>query len=63
MLAGTPGPRATAMLTIDRPELDFTALAKGMGVPASRVSTTEEFCKAFAAGCREKGPRLIEVML
>lgn len=63
VLAGTPGPRATAMLTIDKPELDFTALAKGMGVPATRVSTTEEFCKAFAAGCREKGPRLIEVWL
>ena len=61
--AGKPGPKANDMLTIDRPELDFTSLAKGMGVPGSRVSTTDEFCKAFAAGCREKGPRLIEVML
>jgi acetolactate synthase-1/2/3 large subunit len=63
VLAGTPGPRAMAMLTLDKPELDFTALAKGMGVPATRASTTEEFCKAFATGCREKGPRLIEVWL
>jgi acetolactate synthase-1/2/3 large subunit len=63
VLAGTPGPRATAMLRIDNPDLDFCALAKGMGVTATRVTTTEEFCKAFADGCREKGPRLIEVML
>lgn len=63
VLAGTPGPRAQAMLRIDQPELDFTALAKGMGVPASRVSTLDEFLKAFAIGCKEKGPRLIEVML
>ena len=61
--AGLPGPKANDMLTIDRPDLDFTALAKGMGVPATRVSTTEELCKAFAAGCKEKGPRLIEVVL
>ncbi len=61
--AGKPGPKATDMLTIDRPDLDFTALAKGMGVAATRVATTEDFCKAFAAGCREKGPRLIEVVL
>ena len=34
VLAGTPGPRAKDMLSIDRPTLDFCALAKGMGVPA-----------------------------
>ncbi len=63
VLAGTPGPRAMAMLDIGRPDLDFTALARGMGVPASKVTTTDELCKAFADGCREKGPRLIEVVL
>jgi acetolactate synthase-1/2/3 large subunit len=63
VLAGTPGPRATAMLSIDNPTLDFVALAAGMGVAASRVTDMDGFCKAFAAGCREKGPRLIEVEL
>jgi acetolactate synthase I/II/III large subunit len=63
VLAGTPGPRAKDMLTIDRPTLDFVALSAGMGVPASRVTTADELCKAFTAGCREKGPRLIEVVL
>lgn len=63
VLAGTPGPRAMAMLSIDNPALDFCALARGMGVAASRVTTIDEFNTAFAAGCREKGPRLIEVVL
>ena len=63
VLAGTPGPRASAMLSIDKPTLDFCALAKGQGVPATRVTTADAFAKAFADGCREKGPRLIEVVL
>jgi acetolactate synthase-1/2/3 large subunit len=63
VLAGTPGPRATSMLSIDNPTLDFVALATGMGVAASRVTDMDGFCKAFAAGCKEKGPRLIEVVL
>jgi acetolactate synthase-1/2/3 large subunit len=63
VLAGPPGPRATSMLSIDNPTLDFVALATGMGVAASRVTDMDGFCKAFAAGCKEKGPRLIEVVL
>ena len=63
VLAGTPGPRATAMLSIDNPTLDFCALAKGMGVGATRVDTADGFAKAFGDQCRTKGPHLIEVML
>ncbi|MGE0628215.1 MAG: acetolactate synthase large subunit [Hyphomicrobiaceae bacterium] len=63
VLAGTPGPKAKDMLTIDRPTLDFCALAKGQGVGATRVTDVDQFCSAFAAGCREKGPHLIEVVL
>ena len=63
VLAGKPGPKANDMLTIDRPTLDFVALAKGQGVPGTRVTDVDQFCKAFAAGCREKGPHLIEVVL
>ena len=61
--AGEPGPKATDMLTIDRPALDFCALAKGMGIPSARVTTAEEFVRAFSNGCRDKGPALIEVVL
>jgi acetolactate synthase-1/2/3 large subunit len=37
--AGEPGQRALDMLKIDRPTLDFVALAKGMGVPGRAVTT------------------------
>jgi acetolactate synthase-1/2/3 large subunit len=61
--AGSPGQRARDMLDINRPDLDWVALAKGMGVPASRV----EDCAALAAqlqrGITEPGPHLIEVVL
>jgi acetolactate synthase I/II/III large subunit len=34
-----------------------------MGVEASRASTVEEFSDQFGAAMRERGPRLIEVVL
>ena len=40
--AGNPGPSAMSMLDIDRPALDWVALAKGMGVPGRRVETAED---------------------
>lgn len=61
--AGNPGRRALDMLDIDRPTLDWVSLAKGMGVPASRVETAEALVKALGGAVREKGPRLIEVVL
>jgi acetolactate synthase I/II/III large subunit len=61
--AGEPGQRALDMLKIDRPALDFVALAKGMGVKARAVSTADEFVKALAEGVAEPGPRLIEVQM
>ena len=63
VLAGTPGPKARSMLSIDRPTLDFVALARGMGVGGTRVTTAEAFCKALAGACKERGPHLIEVVL
>jgi acetolactate synthase-1/2/3 large subunit len=61
--AGEPGKRAQDMLKIDRPTLDFVALAKGMGVPAVAVTTADEFNKALADAVAEPGPRLIEVQM
>jgi acetolactate synthase-1/2/3 large subunit len=57
------GPKAHDMLRIDSPTLDFVSLAQGMGVPASRATTQDEFNAALAIGLREKGPRLIEAMI
>jgi acetolactate synthase-1/2/3 large subunit len=61
--AGTPGPKAADMLDIGRPDLDWVSMARGMGVPASRATTAEEFNKQFAAGLAEPGPYLIEAVL
>ncbi|MDP1582106.1 MAG: acetolactate synthase large subunit [Bradyrhizobium sp.] len=61
--AGEPGQRAQDMLKIDRPTLDWVALAKGMGVPGRAVTTADEFNKALAEAIAEPGPRLIEVQV
>ncbi len=61
--AGTPGRKAADMLDIGRPDLDWVALARGMGVEATRATTTDEFNRQFAAALGTRGPRLIEAVL
>ena len=61
--AGEPGQRANDMLRLDRPTLDFVAMAKGMGVPGRAVTNADEFNKALAEAVAEPGPRLIEVQM
>jgi acetolactate synthase I/II/III large subunit len=61
--AGEPGQRAQDMLKLDRPTLDWVALAKGMGVPARAVTTADDLVKALAEALPEQGPRLIEVQM
>jgi len=60
---GGAGPRAAAMLDISRPELDFVSLAAGMGVPATRAHTAEEFTEQLEAALSRRGPNLIEAIL
>jgi acetolactate synthase-1/2/3 large subunit len=59
--AGEPGQRAQDMLKLDRPTIDFVALAKGMGVEGRAVTTADDFNKALAEAIAAQGPRLIEV--
>ncbi len=61
--AGSPGARAASLFEIGHPDLDWTLLAKGMGVPATRVSSLDAFGKALRAGLEGEGPTLIEVPL
>ena len=60
---GNPGPRALEMFEIGRPDLDWVQLAKGMGVPGTRVNSLGAFGKALRAGLEGDGPTLIEVPL
>jgi acetolactate synthase-1/2/3 large subunit len=55
---------ATERLTaLDSPRMDWVALAKGYGVPGSRVTTVEEFNQALVTSFTTTGPRLIEAQL
>jgi acetolactate synthase-1/2/3 large subunit len=63
MGAGTPGPQALAMIDIDRPSIDWVAMAKSMGVPGVSVSTAEDFHAAMVRSVDAEGPVLIEVKL
>ncbi|HEY1709225.1 MAG TPA: acetolactate synthase large subunit [Rhizomicrobium sp.] len=61
--AGNPGPKALSMLDLHNPELNWTQLASGMGVEATRVDNIADFEAQFASAMKSRGPRLIEVML
>lgn len=61
--AGGPGARAASMFEIGHPDLGWVSLAKGMGVPARRVTSLDDFGKALRAGFEAEGPTLIEVPL
>lgn len=63
MGAGAPGPQALSMIDIDRPRIDWRAMATSMGVPSVSVDTAEDFHKAMADSVRAPGPLLIEVRL
>jgi acetolactate synthase-1/2/3 large subunit len=58
-----PGPKAQALLDIGTPPLDFVALATGMGVPARRATTAEEFTAALAEAFAQPGPHLIDAVI
>ena len=54
---------ALDMMELDRPTLDWLALAKGMGVDAIRVTSIDEFRIALARGLALNGPCLIEAVI
>lgn len=63
MGAGTPGAQAMAMIDIDRPTIDWVAMAKSMGVPGVQVADAESFHREIARANDAEGPVLIEVKL
>ncbi len=60
---GSPGPKASSTLDIGGPDIDFVALANGMGVNATRATTAEEFNEQFEAAMRTMGPCLIDAIV
>ncbi len=61
--AANVGRKALDMLDLDRPDLDWVSLARGMGVAGTRVETMEDFNKSFADALATRGPYVIEVAL
>jgi acetolactate synthase-1/2/3 large subunit len=58
-----PGPAARSLADLGHPELDWTALARGLGVPAARVADADAFAKELARALAEPGPALVEALL
>jgi acetolactate synthase-1/2/3 large subunit len=57
------GTRATDMLDLGRPDIDFCGLARALGLTAWRSTTAEEFGTHLAAALATPGPSLVEIVL
>jgi acetolactate synthase-1/2/3 large subunit len=57
------GEKAKAMLDLHQPDLDFVALASGMGVAATRAATCEELVDQLREAFATRGPRVIEAIV
>jgi acetolactate synthase-1/2/3 large subunit len=61
--AANPGPRAIDMLTLDRPSIDFTGMARSLGVPGAQVENLEQLTKQLDYAMAQRGPYLIDVVM
>ncbi|HEV7415328.1 MAG TPA: acetolactate synthase large subunit [Tianweitania sediminis] len=56
-----PGQTAMDMMSLDRPAIDWSSVAKGFGVEAQSVATLEELHDALKKALALDGPMLIDV--
>jgi acetolactate synthase-1/2/3 large subunit len=61
--AVNPTAKTLSMFDLSNPDLSWTDISVGMGVPGTRATTAEEFHQQFAAALADPGPRLIEAMV
>jgi acetolactate synthase-1/2/3 large subunit len=61
--ADAGGEKAKAMLDLTGPDLDFVALATGMGLRATRATTGEELTEQLRAALAADGPSVIEAIV
>lgn len=54
---------ADTLLNLDNPNIEWTKIANGMGVPSSRAVTADELSKQLAYALSVDGPYLIEVIV
>ncbi len=60
---GQVGDAARQLLDIGNPTLEWTHIARGMGMPATQVKDAETLHRTMAAVMREPGPHLIEAVM
>jgi acetolactate synthase-1/2/3 large subunit len=58
-----PGRKARSLTSLAEPEINWSALANGMGVPAVRVDNAEALVVQLERALAEKGPNLIEMLI
>ena len=61
--AGNDNEKTRSLLDLSRPDMDFCAIAQGLGMRATRASTGSEFVEQFRNAMATKGPCLIEAMV
>jgi acetolactate synthase-1/2/3 large subunit len=61
--AQNPGRKALSLLDLSNPMIDWVEISQGLGVPAVRAKTAEEFRSALKEALEIKGPRLVEADL
>ena len=60
---GEVGDSARKLLDIGNPDLDWSHLARGMGMPASQVTDAESLHQELRRALSEPGPHLIEAIM
>ena len=58
-----PGRKARSLTSLGNPEIDWSRIAAGMGVPGVRVETAEDLAVQLARALQEPGPNLIEMLI
>ncbi|MDQ2094976.1 acetolactate synthase large subunit [Rhodalgimonas zhirmunskyi] len=61
--AGEPDEGSDPLLSLDQPPIDWSALSKGYGVPATRVETGAALMQQIRRAVAEPGPSLIEAVM
>jgi acetolactate synthase-1/2/3 large subunit len=57
------GPKASALIDIDRPVIDWLSLARTFGIESFRAETMDGLSRCIDAGLAIQGPCLIEIVM
>ena len=58
-----PGRKARSLTSLANPDIEWTSLARGLGVPAARVETAEDLTRELERSFATPGPSLIDMIL